>query len=270
MSGLIPQFGALGDERGVTLVELLIAMSLGVVLSIAALGLLDTSGRVLGHVTDQVGSTQVGRVAMDRLDQELEYACVQPPTNGDGIQQFWPIQAALTTPGTPASDNSHLVFYSATGSTSPPTITLHDIIYSATAHTLVDNATVPTGGYTPSTFTYTGATTTATTIASNVALVSGTMPIFQYYAYNSSYELPTIDSLSAGTATALAVPLTSGMSGTASEAAGVWINFAVSSYSGETYATASNYRAAPYNASEFIVLRDSPVLSTATTPYPCS
>jgi type IV pilus assembly protein PilW len=262
--------GQLRDQSGMTLIEMLVAMVLGLVIASAALGLVEMTQRTFERVTDQVTSTQGGRTAISRIEQELEYSCFLPATNSDGVQTFWPIQAASSFLGTPASDGSTIVFFSASGWGSPPTITLHKIVYTAasgsTPGTIVDYATPPTAssGGTPTTFQ--GGTTTATTLATNVSTV-GSYPVFQYFGYNGSDELPTLSQLSS--TTPLAVPLTANSSGTAADAAAVWINFSVAGAQGDS-TTVSDHQSNAYNASELVVLKDSLIVSTATTPYPCS
>ena len=59
------------EETGFTLVELLAAISIGTVITLAAFGLLDASVKAFKKSDDRVDVTQRGRGAMDLLSQKL-------------------------------------------------------------------------------------------------------------------------------------------------------------------------------------------------------
>jgi prepilin-type N-terminal cleavage/methylation domain-containing protein len=59
------------DERGFTLVELLVSLVIGMVVILAAWNLLDASGRLATRTQDRVDAAQRGRLAMDVIGSEL-------------------------------------------------------------------------------------------------------------------------------------------------------------------------------------------------------
>lgn len=61
----------LSETGGMTLVELLVSVSIGMVVVLAAGNLLDASGRASAEVQDRVDAVQRGRVAMEQISQRL-------------------------------------------------------------------------------------------------------------------------------------------------------------------------------------------------------
>jgi prepilin-type N-terminal cleavage/methylation domain-containing protein len=59
------------EERGFTLVEMLLTCVLGTIVLTAVLGLVDTAQRVTTNVTERTDTTQRGRLAMERMVQML-------------------------------------------------------------------------------------------------------------------------------------------------------------------------------------------------------
>jgi prepilin-type N-terminal cleavage/methylation domain-containing protein len=59
------------EERGFTLIEMLVSCVLGTIVLTAVLGLVDTSQRVTTNVTERTDTTQRGRLAMERIVQVL-------------------------------------------------------------------------------------------------------------------------------------------------------------------------------------------------------
>lgn len=166
---------ALRDEAGYTLVELLVAMSIGLIVSFGAFLLLDVTSSGVSRITARVHANQTGRVALERIMLELHSVCV----------------TAGATPIEVGSTGSILKFVSENGS-SPAfaNVSLHEIIYTpATASaegTLVDKAWTSTGGTAPNyTFTTSAPPNTERTLASGVEPTAepSELPIFQYFRY---------------------------------------------------------------------------------------
>jgi hypothetical protein len=226
----------LGDERGLTLLELLAAMSSGLIVAAAAFSLLTTSQHLSSRATDQINADQRGRVAMDKIVQQLHSSCI----------------AAAVTPVQPQSNANNLIFLQAYGS--GVTLTPNKQSVSLSGGTLTETSTLANGGNAP-TWTFPATPTSTTQILTNVspAVLSGvTQPLFQYFAYSNGSLSPT----------PLAVPLTTA---SAQSVAEIDISFAAGpSTPGGTQAdrTVNQYSRA--------VLRLSPASGTATTNAPCA
>jgi prepilin-type N-terminal cleavage/methylation domain-containing protein len=165
------------QERGFTLVEMLLALTVGMVLIIAAYGLMDASGVQAVRVTDRVDTTQRARLAMDEITRQLRsQVCL----------------AAGTASITDGRDNS-ITFYSYTGSGAYVPVR-HTITYDPQSHTIVESDYSGTGA--PPGTTYPAQPTATRTLLTDAWSV-GTSPVFAYYAWSStgtvapSVQLPT-------------------------------------------------------------------------------
>ena len=79
----------LSDERGFTLVELLVTITIGMIIFSAALDLTDVSGRSTSRTTDRVETAQRARTAMERMVRQIRsQVCLDsttyPIVSGDG------------------------------------------------------------------------------------------------------------------------------------------------------------------------------------------
>jgi Tfp pilus assembly protein PilW len=63
-------------QSGLTLVELLVTMASGLIVSFAAFTLIDITLHSSGRVADRIDATQRGRVAMEHLVQLLSSGCL--------------------------------------------------------------------------------------------------------------------------------------------------------------------------------------------------
>ncbi|MEA2449342.1 MAG: hypothetical protein QOG63_1274 [Thermoleophilaceae bacterium] len=157
----------LRSQRGFTIVEVLVAASVGSVVMIAIFSLLDTSLKQSTSVNARIDSTQRGRVAMEIMTRELRSQVCFSPNGG-------------VTPAVSLTyaDPYKVVFYGFSGTTSfrPDRRTL---FWDTNSNSLQE--TVEPGVGTPVTSFGTG---TTRTIATNIkpppaGAVSG--PVFQYY-----------------------------------------------------------------------------------------
>jgi prepilin-type N-terminal cleavage/methylation domain-containing protein len=159
----------LRDERGFTLVELLVVMLAGTVVAGALMTIIDVTLHQTTRTFSKVDATQRARTSFSLLENELHSSCV-----GNGAQ---PIQ-------TSSSDNT-LIFISQYGSAASVTPVEHQVVFNASAKTLVDSTYPVSSGSAPNWVFSTTASST-NTLLTNVAQ-SGSTPVFQYFAY----QVPT-------------------------------------------------------------------------------
>jgi prepilin-type N-terminal cleavage/methylation domain-containing protein len=167
------------DERGFTLVELLVSMTLGLVVLGAVMNLVSTSQRSAKRVADRVDASQRGRLALNQLQQQIRaMACLPNGTrpivsatdtqlvffanldanaavdvDGDGDPTFDPSQRRLTVTGT---------------ATAPLAITEEAWAATPTAPLPVDMAT---------------ATPRRRTLVDAMRPLESGQPVFRYYGY---------------------------------------------------------------------------------------
>jgi Tfp pilus assembly protein PilW len=161
MSGPSP----IQDQRGVTMVEMLVGMLIGIIVLGGVVALVTTTARSSGRVSERVAVDQVARPMMLRIMDELHSTCISP-----GIA---PILAGST--------DSSISFIHQTGSAVSPVPVKRTIALSSGK--LTDTVYSSTGG---SAGTWTFSTTPSSTyrLLDRVAII-GSTPIFSYYAYVS-------------------------------------------------------------------------------------
>jgi len=177
-----------GDERGFTLVELLVAMLVGMVLLVAAFDLLDASTRQRLRIEQRAEAVQRGRLALEQVTQVLRsQTCLGPSrpamlSVGPSSATFY---ASLTTPtasGLLPMEKRSLTFAPAT-----PGGTRGDVVMRTYR---------PTGGTYPDyTWPADDQPDDVRTVARDVSLVPGT-PFLRFYEYSSAnapqvVEIPT-------------------------------------------------------------------------------
>lgn len=160
----------LRSQAGVTLPELLIAMSIGMMTLLAVFAVLDTSIKQSNAVAGRVNATQRGRIAMDTITRQLRsQVCYSPvvPALVSGTDDSVKFHSDL-------SDGTRL-------------IEQHEIEFSPVTNTIVERTWngVNTGPGTPVTFP---ALTRNRQILSEVTRRAAPAPqqIFRYYAYNTA------------------------------------------------------------------------------------
>jgi Tfp pilus assembly protein PilW len=154
----------LRSERGLTLIELMVALVLGIIVSGATLAIVITSVHLTSNYDDKVDATQQGRVAMLKITQALGSSCV----------------AAGVAPILAASDNNDVWFYSSLSDS--PTITPNKVEISLTGGSLVMNTYAYVSGSAPN-WVF-ASTPTAFTLVVNAQAI-GSTPVFQYYGYTN-------------------------------------------------------------------------------------
>lgn len=168
----------LSHQHGFTLIEVLVAILCGIVVTGALFAILEVSLRQTSRITDRVQATRFGRTAMTNVVDELHSACL--------AREFAPIQEKST--------EKELWFVD--GFSEKPVIEYGEVF----KHKIVWTGTYPAGGklvdYTykagsgtwPNKFTWESSATPATGVilAENIyeqSKESKAVPIFQYYKY---------------------------------------------------------------------------------------
>jgi prepilin-type N-terminal cleavage/methylation domain-containing protein len=177
-----PQDNFARSEHGVTLIELLVAMLIALVVSLAAFSILQFTSEDVSRITNRTQANQTGRVALEKIMLALHSACVavtvnpiQPKSTGTAIK-FVSAMSGLNSEKEPVA-------------TLPlSTVRLHEIIYNGANHTLVEK-TWAAKGTKKGEYTFNNLTETATeTKLLSGVNQTGATPIFRYYRYYLSTD----------------------------------------------------------------------------------
>jgi len=172
----------LSGERGFTLVELLVAITVGMVVLMAAFMVLDRSISASSQISDRTEALQRGRQAMDLITRQLRsQVCL-----------------GETAPIVSGNDTS-LTFYGDLSDGTTP-IKQRTLSYSSSTDTITESVVPGVGTYPALTFT--GATTSQPLLTKVKQIVDGSTnrPVFRYYGYQTG--------TTNGTLVQLASPLT--------------------------------------------------------------
>jgi Tfp pilus assembly protein PilW len=153
------------DERGITLVEMLAALSIGMIVLFAVLGLMTTMVRSSAQSRGRQQAVREGRTTIDRVGQELRLASC--PDVGTAIIS-----------GTDDSV-SYYVARPLADFRQAPIVERHTLTFDPAAGTL--RLSVSTGTGTPPTWSTTPSRQTV--LGTRIARV-GTTPVFQYLQYD--------------------------------------------------------------------------------------
>jgi hypothetical protein len=162
------------DERGFTLVEMVISIFAGLIVIFAAFAILDISLRQSSRIADRVSADQRGRLTMEKIMLRLHSSCV----------------AAETTPVEPGSTENKLLIVSQTGSQASFTeVTLHKIYFEK--GNLVDASYLNTGAKPAPNWEFSEVASSTQTLLTGVtqsenSKTKAAIPIFQYYKYEGS------------------------------------------------------------------------------------
>ncbi|MGD0453854.1 MAG: hypothetical protein ABSB69_09675 [Solirubrobacteraceae bacterium] len=183
MLTLQPLKTAARDTRGFTLIETLVAMLSGVILTGALFMIFIVALHQTSRITDSVQATQLGRTAMTHVIDELRSACI---TRG-----YAPVQEK--------SGESELIFRNAYSEESiipnakeakvaGTGAYQHQLVWSSTAHTLTDFVYPSEGGSEWPNFKFatTAAPSKGILLASNVTTAKSPSHIFTYYKYGTT------------------------------------------------------------------------------------
>jgi prepilin-type N-terminal cleavage/methylation domain-containing protein len=171
-------------EHGFTLPEMLIAMVIALIVSLATFSLIEVAMKRSGDIALRVEASQKGRLAMDTMTREMRsQVCLS--------KNDPPMYAA-----TPDSATFYAEFTDQSLSTRPPE--RRTITFNPVAGTLVESTFVSASTAAP--YVYPATPTRTKTLVTNVTRY-GTTPIFQYFAFGAATP-PRPD---------LTLPATSGM-----------------------------------------------------------
>lgn len=165
----------LRDHRGMTLIETLVAILTGVVVTGALFAILEVSLRQTARIDDVVQANQLGRGAMTRVIDDLHSTCISPG--------YTPILSE-STESTLWLQNA----YSAAAVIGKAEAFKHKIAWDKTKKTLTETTYPANGGEWPK-FTFSGTPTSTVQLASNVTQGEAgakALPIFRYYNYATS------------------------------------------------------------------------------------
>lgn len=166
---LIPRLRRrLRSERGFTLTELLLAASIGTIVMLAAVNLIDASVRASDEVLDRVDGLQKGRSALEQITQRIR-SQVCPDKN---------------TPALVAATNSSMTFYTEMDFTADgqgsPLFAPEGRRLSLSSGKLTEEIWNTLAS--PFANTFAAAPSTNRVMADGIAATSG-VPLFRYYAF---------------------------------------------------------------------------------------
>ncbi len=218
-----PRRLSLGDERGFSLIELLVAMITAIVVCFALFAILNITSDQTSRLTNYAQATQQGRLAMTKIVDALHSACV---TNG-----FAPI---LTNSG--ESELRFVNAYSEEAVIPKSQFNEQKIVWNKATETLTDYTYPAIKEISWPNFEYssTASPSTGVQLARNVTQTETggkKVPIFQYYAYTSESTESATTGLSTLSTKPLEVPLTEK---TAPTAASVLVTFSAGPNEGTT------------------------------------
>jgi Tfp pilus assembly protein PilE len=167
---------AIRDERGTTLIELLVATTAGVVILFAISAMVIVSLRETVRINSHVDATQRARVVLTKVIEELHSACVAP--------QIAPVREGST--------GTQLIFIHQTGSAVAPTPVLSKVTLSGGI--LSQSEYLSTGGEAPE-WSFAETPSSTQQLMTNLSPTSPSTSIFSYYSYSngevSATPLPT-------------------------------------------------------------------------------
>lgn len=176
----------LADERGTTMVEVLVATTTGIVVLAGLTVVIVVTLHSNARVSARIDATQRARLVVTKVMQQLHSACVAP--------KLAPIQAT--------SSGTMLKFFHASpgeGNAVAPLPTMTEISLAGGVLTQTDRRAV--GGTAPN-WTWAG-TTTSKELLSGVAPVAPASGIFSYYASSNGSTTPTAQTTPLSAASAL-------------------------------------------------------------------
>jgi hypothetical protein len=155
------------DERGITIVEMLVGMLIGIAVLGGIVTLVTTTAKSSGRVSERVAVDEVARPQFQRLMNELHSTCVSP-----GVA---PIRAGST--------DDAITFLQQTGSDVTVTPVKRVVSWDSATGNLVDTSYAATGGEAPD-WTFSSTPEESYRLLTRVEKI-GSTPIFRYYSYSN-------------------------------------------------------------------------------------
>jgi hypothetical protein len=159
------------ETSGVTLIEMLVAIVTGIIVTGAAFTILEFSLKQTSRIADRTSANQRGRIAMEKIQLELHSSCVTILVN--------PVQAESTA--------TKLIFLSHTAPSAEPfftSMTEHEIVLVGT--TLNDNVYNSTGGTEATGWKFSKAKVSSTTVLLTGVSAPSSGPMFEYLRYTGT------------------------------------------------------------------------------------
>lgn len=182
----------LRSEDGFTIVELLIACSLGLVILFAAAGLMELAATSHKQTTDRVQAVQRGRLTLDLMTRQLRSQVCLAATNttpgqnaslqvgeGDQVSFYASLSSAPTTSGVLQIDRRTLRFEPSAGNPQEGRI--------------VEQVFAGTGTALPQFPGYPATPTSTRVLADKVRRATPGAPIFRYFKYNANASGDTVE-----------------------------------------------------------------------------
>jgi prepilin-type N-terminal cleavage/methylation domain-containing protein len=171
------------DQRGFTLVELITAISIGMIVLMAAFMVLDRTISASGQIADRSEALQRGRQAMSTMTRELRSAVCVGTT--------FPIVAGNDTSVTFTADLTD-------GTSVANPIKKRQLSWSGTTNTITETVTPSAGTYPNLTFTGTATSAPLLTNVQQILDPPSNTPraIFRYYGYQTGTTDGTLVQLS--------------------------------------------------------------------------
>jgi Tfp pilus assembly protein PilW len=171
------------DDRGFTLVEVLVAMVTGLIVMGALFAILSVSVTQSARISEMAQSTQLGRTTMTRIQDELHSACVSPKfapvKEGSNEGKLVLVNAYSEKAEVPATWTVREVTEKGVKRQEVEGVRKDEIVFNEGAKTLTDTYSLGTG---ESVGEYTFGAGKAVKIGENVTKIGAT-PIFKYYKY---------------------------------------------------------------------------------------
>jgi Prokaryotic N-terminal methylation motif len=164
------------SDRGMTIVEMLVAMVVTMIVSLAAFALIDFTMRRMADVTGRVDADQRGRLAMDIITRQLRSQVCQPSGTV-------PMLNSTANP----SDDTHASFFVDLTDDSDTTMApqLHTLAYDAANYRIVETDWTAKASANPNADpTYSGTPTTRV-LLTDARPIPG-VPMFSYYAFGTT------------------------------------------------------------------------------------